>query len=162
MSNIIIVKHGTILFLALTTYFLVMHLLGLGERYDFRIFNAIIQIIVIYLAIRSYAKLHREQFTYLNGTLIGIKTTVWGIIPFAILQMFHLYLNQPLLEYIRENAPVVGPYVTPFSGGVIIFMEGLAVGLIVSYICMRIVDLKITPARKPYVVNNGNHARAES
>jgi len=139
-----ILKHGALLFVGLLSYFLFMRLLGLTDRYDFRILNGVIQIGVIYLAIRSYAKSRPDDFGYLSGTMTGILTSVVGVAPFAFFQMVYLYLDGPFLERIRESAPVVGPYVNPFSGGVIVFVEGMAVGLILSYICMRIVDWRIS------------------
>ena len=144
MWNKIVIKYGVILFLGLTIYFLLMRLAGLSDRYDFRMLNALIQIVVIYLAIQKYAETNRSAFTYLSGTVVGISTTVVGVIPFAMVQMVHLYLNTTFLEHIQQNAPVIGPYINPFSGGLIVFVEGLAVGLILSYICMRIVDLRIS------------------
>ncbi|MBK8503810.1 MAG: hypothetical protein IPL46_17320 [Saprospiraceae bacterium] len=157
MWNKIVIKHGIGLFLGLIAYYLIMQILGLSNRYDFRIFNAVIQIGVLYLAIKEYAKSKPEDFNYLSGTVIGINTSVVGVLPFAIFQMINLYLNPQLLEFIQQNAPVVGPYVNPFSGGLIVFVEGLAVGLVISYICMRVVELQ----SKEYgdKLQNGNHER---
>jgi len=144
MWNRIVFKYGAILFVGLLAYYLLMQLAGLSNRYDFRILNAVIQIGVLYAAIKAYAKSNPEDFNYLTGTVIGVNATVVGIIPFAIFQMFNLYFSPELLSTIRETAPVVGPYVNPFSGGLIVFVEGFAVGLIISYIAMRVVDLRLS------------------
>jgi hypothetical protein len=156
MWNKIVIKHGIYLFIGLISYYLIMQVLGLSNRYDFRIFNAVIQVAVVYLAIRAYAEAKPENFNYLSGTVIGINTSVVGVIPFAIFQMINLYLSPQLLEFIRESAPVVGPYVNAFSGGLIVFVEGLAVGLVISYICMRVVDLQEKGTGKP---RNDNQER---
>lgn len=148
MWNKIVLKYGVWFFTGLVVYYFLMNFLGMSNRYDFRIFNGVIQIVVVYLAIRSYARTKPQEFDYLTGTLIGINTSIAGVVPFAIFQMVNLYLNTPLLEYIQHHAPVVGPYVNPFSGGLIVFMEGLAVGVIFSYICMRVVDLQLKPSEK--------------
>ena len=142
MWNKIVIKYGILLFLGLMAYYLVMQLLGLSNRYDFRIFNAVIQVVVVYMAIKEYAKSKPDEFNYLSGTVIGINTSIAGVVPFAVFQMINLYMSPQLLEFIRENAPMIGPYVNPFSGGLIVFFEGLAVGLVLSYICMRVVDLQ--------------------
>jgi len=144
MWNRIVFKYGVILFVGLLAYYFLIQLIGLSNRYNFRIFNAAIQIGVIYFAIKVYAKSKPEAFNYLTGTVIGINTSVVGIIPFAIFQMFNLYFSPALLATIRDTAPVVGPYINPFSGGLIVFMEGLAVGLVISYIAMRVVDLQLS------------------
>ncbi|NND34866.1 MAG: hypothetical protein HKN76_19930 [Saprospiraceae bacterium] len=148
MWNKIVIKYGIYFFLGLMIYYSIMQVLGLSDRYDFRMLNAIIQIAAVYYAIRTYAKERPQDFNYLSGTAIGINTSVVGVVPFAIFQMINLYVNAPLLQHIRESAPIVGPYVNPFSGGLIVFVEGLAVGIILSYICMRIVDLQLHPAKK--------------
>ncbi len=143
MWNKIVIKYGIWFFVGLMAYYLLMQFLGFGDRFDFRILNALIQIVVVYLAIRIYARTNREDFNYLSGTLVGLNTSIVGLIPFAIFQMINLYLNPSLVETIREIAPVVGPYINPVTGGLIVFSEGLAVGLVLSYICMRVVDLQI-------------------
>lgn len=143
MWNKIVFRYGAYLFAGLMAYYLLMQLFGLDTRYDFRILNAVIQAGILYGAIRAYAHAKPEDFNYLSGTVIGVNTSVVGIIPFAIFQMFNLHFSPDLLASIQESAPVIGPYVNPFSGGLIVFMEGLAVGLIISYIAMRVVDLQL-------------------
>ena len=144
----IVIKYGIWFFVGLMAYYLLMQVLGFSDRFDFRILNALIQIVVVYLAIRTYAHTNREDFNYLSGTVIGVNTSIVGLIPFAIFQMINLYLNPSLVETIREIAPVVGPYINPLTGGLIVFSEGLVVGLVLSYICMRVVD---------HQVNSENH-----
>ncbi len=143
MWNKIVIKYGIWFFVGLMAYYLLMQVLGFSDRFDFRILNALIQIVVVYLAIRTYAHTKREDFNYLSGTIIGLNTSIVGVIPFAIFQMINLYLNPALLEAIRQSAPVAGSYINPFSAGLIVFSEGLVVGLVLSYICMRVVDHQV-------------------
>ena len=150
MWNKIVVRYGIWFFAGLMAYYLLMQVLGFSDRFDFRILNALIQIVVVYLAIRTYAHTNREDFNYLSGTLIGLNTSIVGVVPFAIFQMINLYLNPSLVETIQQSVPAVGPYINPFSAGLIVFSEGLAVGLVLSYICMRVVDLQ---------VNSENHEK---
>ena len=140
MVNKIVLKYGLLLFVGLLSYFAIMQVFGLSQNYDFRVLNAIIQTTMIYLAVRKYAKEYRSDFNYLSGTLVGISTTVVGVLPFAIFQMINLVASPALLEHIQANAPVVGPYLSPFTAGLIVLVEGLAVGLVLSYLTMRIVD----------------------
>ncbi|MCB0665958.1 MAG: hypothetical protein KDC80_09065 [Saprospiraceae bacterium] len=143
MWNRIVFRYGAFLFIGLMVYYLIMQLVGLSDRFDFRIFNAVIQAGVLYAAIRTYAKSEPAEFNYLSGTTIGVNTSVVGALPFAIFQMINLYLSPDLLAAVSERAPVLGPYINPFSAGLIVFMEGLAVGLILSYILMRVVDQQL-------------------
>lgn len=143
MWNKIVFRYGALLFIGLMVYYLIMAMLGFSDRFDFRIFNAVIQVAVLYAAIRRYARTKPGEFNYLSGTVIGVNTSVVGALPFAIFQMFNLYFSPELLAAVSERAPVIGPYVNPVSAGLIIFMEGLAVGVILSYIVMRIVDMQM-------------------
>ena len=149
--NKISIKYGLIMFAGLMGYFFLMQGLGLQENYNYRIYNVAIQSVIIYLAIRSFAKLHSSDFTYLSGSLTGMFTTWAGAIPFAIFQMIDLSFRPEFMAYLQQNAPVVGPYLTPFTAGLIVLAESTAAGLVLSYIAMRIVDLREVSANKPYV-----------
>ncbi len=146
----LVFKYGAYFFLGLLGYFLFMRALGLSENFDFRIFNALIQSIILFFSIKAYALKYSDEFNYLTGTIAGMKTTLVGVLPFAIIQTINLYINPSFLEMLKDSAPVVGPYLSPVSAGFIILAEGLAAGLIISYLCMRIVDWKVVPANKPF------------
>ncbi len=146
-----IIKYGVLLFIGLMAFFLLMRSIGYGDRYDFRVLNVIIQVALIYLSIRSYARTHPEDFDYLTGTMVGVFTTLVGVIPFALFHMINLTATPQIMTSIQETAPVIGPYLNPFTAGLIILAEGTSVGIVLSYICMRIVDWREVSANKPYV-----------
>lgn len=144
-------RYGLYLFLALLAFFLIMQVMGYGERYDFRIFNVVIQIVIVYLGVRSYARSAPDEYNYLSGTMAGILVTLVGVIPFAIFQMINLSVNPALMNTLQEAFPVFADYLNPFTAGLIVLAEGTAVGLVLSYLCMRIVDWKEVSANKPYL-----------
>jgi hypothetical protein len=130
------------MFAGLTAYFLIMHALNLSNRFDFRVLNGVIHISLLYLAIRDFRRLHPDRFNYLSGVATGMVTTVFGVLPFALFQLIHLALNDSFMQYLQENAPLIGNYLTPFSAALVVFLEGIGVGFIASYILMRIVDAR--------------------
>ncbi len=144
-------QYGIYLFLALMAFFLAMQVLGYGERYDFRIFNVVIQSVIVYLGVRQYAKSTPDEYTYLSGTMSGILVTLVGVIPFAIFQMINLSINPAMMSTLQEAFPVFASYLNPFTAGLIVLAEGTAIGLVLSYLCMRIVDWKEVSAQKPYL-----------
>ncbi len=144
-------QYGIYLFAALMVFFLTMQLIGYGERYDFRIFNVVIQSVIVYLGVRHYARSTPNDYNYLSGTMSGILVTLVGVIPFAIFQMINLAINPGMMNTLQEGFPVFASYLNPFTAGLIVLAEGTAVGLVLSYLCMRIVDWKEVSAKKPYL-----------
>lgn len=144
-------QYGIYLFAALMVFFLTMQIMGYGERYDFRIFNVVIQSVIVYLGVRHYARSTPNDYNYLSGTMSGILVTLVGVIPFAIFQMINLAINPAMMNTLQEAFPVFASYLNPFTAGLIVLAEGTAVGLVLSYLCMRIVDWKEVSAKKPYL-----------
>lgn len=128
------------MFLGFIGYFVLMNVLNLATRFNFRVFNGVIHIILIYLAIKAYDRSNPEGFNYLSGVAMGIITSVIGVIPFAIFQIAFLSYNASFMEALQQAMPSIGQYLTPWTTGLIVLMEGLAVSFVASYIIMRIVE----------------------
>jgi len=121
-------------------YFLIMQALGFGGNYYFRIFNAVIHLSIITVAIKAYKDRYPDEFNYISGVVTGVVTSLVGVIPFAIFMLIFLSLTPDFMESIRLEAENVGRYLTPFTASLIVLLEGLAVSVLASYIIMRIVD----------------------
>ncbi|MDH3650778.1 MAG: hypothetical protein OEQ53_13925 [Saprospiraceae bacterium] len=117
-----------------------MRVFDLNDNYDFRVFNGVIQPIIVFLAVRSYAKSLPTDWNYLSGVVVGVVTSLVSVPPFAIFQLLHLNMNVSFMEHLQTHVPYMGQYLNPFSAGLIIVVEGMAVGLVLSNIRMRIVD----------------------
>ncbi len=136
----IAVKFGLIFFAALLVYFLLMRSLDLSDNFDFRVFNGLFQSVIIYLALRTYSRKFPQDWNYLTGVITGVLTSLIGVLPFAIFQILHLNINVGFMNHLKENVPYIGQYLNPFYASLIVLVEGMAVGMVLSYICMRIVD----------------------
>lgn len=139
MRNIAL-RYGAIMFVGFTLFFLVMHAFSLSDKYYFRIFNAVIHVAVIAVAMRKYKNLYPDEFNYLSGVGVGMFTSAVGVIPFAIFQLIFLATHPDFVETLRQNVETVGQYLTPFTASLIVLVEGLAASIIISYIVMRIVE----------------------
>jgi len=139
MRNIAI-RYGLIMATGFILYFLIMQALGFGGNYYFRIFNAVIHLSIITVAIKAYKDRYPDEFNYISGVVTGVVTSLVGVIPFAIFMLIFLSLTPDFMESIRLEAENVGRYLTPFTASLIVLLEGLAVSVLASYIIMRIVD----------------------
>ena len=136
----IAIKYGLMMAAGFVLYFLIMQALGFGGNYYFRIFNALIHLTLITLAIKAFKDQYPDKFNYLSGVSTGIITSLIGVVPFAIFMLIFLYLTPDFMEGIRSEAENIGGYLTPFTASLIVLLEGLAVSVLASYIIMRIVD----------------------
>jgi hypothetical protein len=136
----IAVKFGLIFFAALLVYFLLMGSLNLSDNFDFRVFNGLFQSVIIYLALRTYSRKFPQDWNYLTGVITGVLTSLIGVLPFAIFQILYLNINVDFMSHLKENVPYIGQYLNPFYASLIVLVEGMAVGMVLSYICMRTVD----------------------
>ena len=77
----IAIKNGIYMALGFTLYFLIMMALDLGHNYYYRVFNGVIHITFITIAIKQYKVGYPEEFNYLSGVAMGITSSLVGIIP---------------------------------------------------------------------------------
>jgi hypothetical protein len=75
----------------------------------------------------------------MGGVATGVLTSMVGVTLFCIFQVIYLAINASFMEYLRVSVPYIGEYLNPFTAALTIFMEGLAVSVIGSYIITRII-----------------------
>ncbi len=163
----IAIRYGLIMFAGFIIYFLVMHLTNRSQYYDYRIFNALIQLTCIVMAMLAYKKACPNEFGKLSGISIGVLTSVVGVLPFALFQFLFLALSPEFMAELQESVPSfsdhpesnlifssksteyfvevsrkIARYLTPFTAAVIIIMEGLAASLVLSYLTMRFLFMR--------------------
>lgn len=143
----IAIRYGLWMFLGFTVFFFVMHFFGFSQRYDLRIFNGVIHLSLMYLAIREYRNSNEESVNnYVSGVAMGMYTSVIGVLPFTIVMFLYLVLNPDFMANVTDNADLQR-FITPLTASLFIFTEGIAVSLIGSYIETRIIDASISRAR---------------
>lgn len=139
----IAIKYGALMFAGFTGFFLAMHLLGQSQNYNLRIFNGIIHIGLIALAIREYRKANPETLAnYVSGVAMGMYASLIGVVGFVIFMVLYLIGDNEFLAYIQASVPI-GEYITPITASLFILVEGVAVSLIGSYIVTRIIDMNM-------------------
>ena len=139
----IAIKYGLLMFAGFTAFFLIMHLLGQSQNYNLRIFNGVIHIGLITLAIREYRKTNPEGLSnYISGVAMGMYASLIGVLGFVIFMVLYLSGDTAFMAYIQASFPI-GEYLNPITASLFILVEGVAVSLIGSYIVTRIVDMNM-------------------
>ena len=139
----IAIRYGLILFLSLTVFFLLMDLFGLVENVWLRLINGVFHIAILYLAIRNYKFDNPRTFgNYLSGIATGMYTTVIGVIPFAVIVAIYFNINSGLLLAVQDHI-TLERFMNPANIGAFVFVEGIGVAVIGSYIITRIVNMQM-------------------
>jgi hypothetical protein len=131
-------RYGSWMFLCFTAFFLLMHLFGLSEHYYLRAFNGLIQVTGLWLVLQAWQREHPgHQDDYANGVVMGFLTTMVSVIPFTLFMVLFLAYNPAFMLHIRQQSPI-GSYFNPVTASLFILIEGFAMGLIGSFVIMRI------------------------
>lgn len=130
-------KIGLITSLGLLAYFFIMKALGLSQIIELRIFNFLILGTGICYGIHKLKKeLHEENF-YLKGLVEGLFISLVALVPFATVIAFYLeYVDIGLMNQIKSGL-ASGEYINGFTIFVVVFMEGIASGAIITYCAMQ-------------------------
>ena len=138
------IKMGLWMLVGFITFFLLMFMMGLGHRIELRVFNGIIHISCLYLAIKSYRELHPETVgDPISGVAQGVMASLIGILGFTVFMTIFLSVDTNLMAEIRKGSPVA-IYLEPFTVSLFILAEGIVISVIGSYILTRILDMKIS------------------
>lgn len=137
------IKNGIFMLVGFIIFFLVMKFLGLYENMALRFLNFIIHGTFVYLSVKAYHET-KKGHEYLPTFMAGMRTTVIGVFGFVIFQYFYLALIDPeFMAYISENA-IMGNRLTPVTTCIFLMVEGIAGGILFSYVSMRYVGAKDT------------------
>ncbi|WP_020571668.1 hypothetical protein [Neolewinella persica] len=141
-------RYGLIFFSGLMAIFLISYVLGQGANYNLRYLNGVLHIGILYVAInRLRAKQPETHQNYVSGVAQGMYTGGIGTILFMAFIVLFLSLNPDFLASIQE-ATGFGDRLTPIMAGALIFMEGVGVSLIASYLLTRVIDNRIEKSQK--------------
>ena len=142
----IAIKYGLWMLLGFTAFFLLMHLFGQSQNYNLRVFNGVIHLSIIYLAIRDFRQQNREGINnHLSGVAMGMYASLIGVVGFTVFMILFLAFSPGFMEVIKASMPV-GKYLNPVTTSMFILVEGVATSLIGSYIITRIVDMNMAKA----------------
>lgn len=133
-------KHGLMVAIGLIIFFFIMRVFDLLHVVELRVFNVVIMIIGIRLAVKAFRKTGEEHFTYFRGMGVGVMTGIFGSLIFGIFVFFYVsFIDTGLMQLIIENEPM-GRFMNPYIVSVIIAVEGIASALLVSFILMNYLD----------------------
>jgi hypothetical protein len=136
----IAIRYGMWMFLALTGFFLLMHVFQLSANFYLRIFNGVIHMGILWFALRAWIRNHHDGVADITtGVGVGMVTSSFGVIPFTIFMAVFLSFNPDLLLAIKSQA-TMGPYLTPITICFFIVVEAIVFSLIGSYIMLRILS----------------------
>ncbi|NNF21052.1 MAG: DUF4199 family protein [Saprospiraceae bacterium] len=163
----ITLRFGLIMSSGFIFYFLAMHLLDLSQFPGYRLYNAVIQLACIVMAVLAYKNARPNEFGKLTAVSLGVVTSVVGVLSFAIFQFLFLVLspdfvtelkqavtplsgsNEPNLSFfsgpIGSNSELsnsLASFLTPFTAAVIVAIEGMVAGLVLSYLIMRLLFMR--------------------
>ncbi len=142
----IAIRYGSWMFLGFTLFFLAMHLLQLSHHYYLRLFNGVIHATGLWFALRAWLLAHPDAHDeYPSGVALGMLTTLVAVVPFTIFMAISLAYSPEFMARIQSQNPI-GQYFNPVTASAFILMEGIAAGLLGSYIIMRIQEALRQPA----------------
>lgn len=144
----IVLRLVLILFAGLVVIFMTSYELGYADRYDLRLLNGVLHLSIIYVAInRLRARKPETHQNYVSGVAQGMYVGGFGTLLFTVFIALFMALNPTFLASIQE-ATNFGDRLTPIMAGVFVFMEGLGVSLIGSYLITRVIDSRIESSKK--------------
>ncbi|MTB53655.1 hypothetical protein [Lewinella sp. W8] len=143
----IAIRYGLYFFASLVGLFLISYFAGIASNPDFRVINATAHLVILYYAIRSLRKRSPKTLNnYVSGVVQGMYVGFVGTLLFSIFMMFFLILTPSFLSELQAATSLDGA-LSPFTAAVIIFMEGVGISLIGSYLMTRYVDMRIERKR---------------
>lgn len=131
--------YGTIIFLGLMVYFLVMYAFGLQHVTELRFLNLLIMLAGIYYALMQFRRTHDGHISYFRALALGTATAFIGTTTFGIFLFFFLKLEGNLMVSIQENEPI-GRYLNPYIASCVVMLEGVFSGLGLSYILVNYIN----------------------
>lgn len=137
-------NYGLKMFAGFAGLFLIVHLFGMSDNYNLRILNGIIHFGLLYLAIRAYRRAFPESAgNYVAGVTVGMYTSMVGVVLFtAFLFLFFIFFDPAFFARLQANSPYP-EYINELTASLFIFVEGVVVSLIGSYLVTRVIDARL-------------------
>ncbi|MBX2844091.1 MAG: hypothetical protein KTR26_20150 [Flammeovirgaceae bacterium] len=130
-------RYGILSLIGYILFFGLMKGFNLIEIIEFRFFNLFILTGGIWLAVKHLKDNAYNSSFYYSGFLTGLTATVVGIIGFALFMGVYLHFLDPnFMIFLKNNEPF-GQYLNPASIMGVLFIEGLASGLISTFAVMQ-------------------------
>ena len=125
---------------AMILFFLFMKLIGLVTIVEFRFVNFVILFFGVRTMLLRLRKANNGKLEYLSGMLAGLMTAFFTCIFFTAFICIYLFIDSGFMNYLKISQPF-GSYLTPFSVGLVIFIEGIASGIIIDFALMHLLNM---------------------
>jgi hypothetical protein len=125
--------YGTLIFLGLTLYFLIMYAVGAIHVVELRFLNLFIMLAGIYYAVKQYRRTHMGHISYFRALAVGTSTATIASSTFALFLFLFLQFEGNLMESIRVNEQI-GRYLNPYIASFAVMLEGIFSGFGLSYL----------------------------
>lgn len=136
----IALRYGLLMFAGFILFFLFMHALGLSNNYHLRVFNGFIHISLIYIAIKEFLRTEDKQnVNYMSGVAMGMYASMIGVVLFSFFMTLFLAASPDFMTEIGQTFGYT-KYLTPFTASLFIFVEGIVISLIGSYLVTRVIE----------------------
>lgn len=133
-------KYGFLTAVGLIILFFIMKVFGIVHVIELRALNFFVLAAGLVMALRYFSKTKPESFTYLKGLGLGVLTGIIASVLFGLFVFIYTnFLDPAFMQSIVENEPF-GQYLNPYIAGVAVAVEGIASGLILSFIAMNYMD----------------------
>jgi len=125
--------YGTLVFLGLTVYMLLMYAVGAIHVIELRFLNLFIMLAGIYYAIKQYRRTHNGMISYFRALTIGTGVAGIASATFALFLFAFLKLEGNLMESIQKSEQI-GRYLNPYIASFAVMLEGFFSGFGLSYL----------------------------
>lgn len=129
-------RYGLLTFAALVAFFLLMQAVGLADVIELRVLNGVILVGGIMLAIRKMKRESAGTMEYLPGFGLGVLTSFVAVLAFSLFVAVYLSVDSQFLRTIQQEGRV-GPFITPITAALSIFIEGAFSGAITTLCIMQ-------------------------
>lgn len=124
--------------LGLVLFFIIMKFLNLVTIVELRFVNFFILLLGVRQILLARRKENNGKLEYLPGMMLGFMTAFMASVFFAVFVFLYLsYFDKSLMEYIKSTQPF-GSYLSPGASAIIIILEGVASGAILSFAMMHL------------------------
>ncbi len=133
-------KYGLLTAIGLIILFFIMKLLGIVHIIELRVLNFFVLAAGVVMALRYFSSTKPESFTYFKGLGLGVLTGIVAALIFGLFVFIYTnFIDPAFMQSMVENEPF-GQYLNPYIAAVAVTVEGIASGLILSFITMNYLE----------------------
>ncbi len=137
----LVMKVSYITTAALVVYALLMKLFGLFLISELRLLNVVIIFFAIRFVLRKHRELSNGNFRFFHAMGAAFAMTVLTSIMYSSIVLLYVAIDHNFLQYLKDNEPF-GSYLDPGMAAIVIVVEGVSSGAVISYALAMLMDGK--------------------